>query len=259
MNLNLRGKVAIVTGVSSIKVRMGLGAAISEVLAQEGVNVVANYIVDGEDVLEFAENLNKKYGVQCTAMYGDVSKPGDIDVIIDKTLKIYGKMDILINNAGILPVTNVTDMADEEWERVIKINLSGAFFFSKRFANYLIRKEKPGRILNITSKSGFSVTSPGRSHYAVSKGGLVTLTKALAREFTQYRIIVNGIAPGILRTPLNNKLLENHEAERNYIKRVPMGRMTDPMEIAYMAAFMVSDKAETTPGTVVDATGGMLI
>lgn len=81
MNLNLRGKVAIVTGVSSTKVRMGLGAAISEVLAQEGVNVAANYIVDGEDVLEFAEYLNKKYAVKCTALYGDVSKPGDIDVI----------------------------------------------------------------------------------------------------------------------------------------------------------------------------------
>lgn len=234
-----------------------MGAAIAEVFAQEGVNVVANYIVNEKDVKKIVEDLSHKYNVP---MYGDITRPEDIDNIIEKTVQLFGGIDILVNNAAILPVTNIVDMTDEEWERVINVNLNGTFFFCKRFASYLIKAGKPGRILNISSKSGFSVTSPGRSHYATSKGALITLTKALARELTQYGIIVNGIAPGILRTSLNDELFEkDKEVEKNYLKRIPLGRLTDPMEIAYIAAFLVSEKAETIVGTVIDATGGMLI
>lgn len=259
MNLNLKGKVAIVTGVSGKGGVTGVGASVCEIFAQEGINVVANYIVDEAETLEFVERLYSKYGTKCVAMYGDISKSEDIDNIVNKTVSTFGGVDILVNNAGILPVTNILDMSDEEWEKVIKINLTGTFFFCKRFAQYLVNQGKPGRILNITSKSGFSVSSPGRSHYATSKGGIVTLTKALAREFSQYGIIVNGITPGILRTPLNNSLFEDPEVEKNYVKRIPIGRMTEPVEIAYMAAFLVSDKAESTAGSLVDVTGGMLI
>ncbi|HOJ11661.1 MAG TPA: SDR family oxidoreductase [Clostridiales bacterium] len=259
MDLNLKDKVAIVTGVCGVKGVAGVGAAITRVFAEQGINVVANYIVDGDDVKNYVDELNKKHGTKCMAVYGDISKPEDIDNIIEKAIQAYGKIDILVNNAAILPVTNIIDMPDEEWERVIKINLNGTFFFCKRFAKQLIKLNRPGRIVNITSKSGFFVTSPGRSHYATSKGGIITLTKALAREFTQYGIIVNAIAPGILRTPLNNELLEDKEIERNYVKRIPLGRLTDPEEIANIVSFLVSEKSESIVGTTIDATGGMLI
>jgi NAD(P)-dependent dehydrogenase (short-subunit alcohol dehydrogenase family) len=259
MELNLKGKVAIVTGVSGTKGVMGVGAAVTKVFAQEGINVVANYIVDGDDVTNYVEEQNKKYGTKCMAIYGDISKTKDIDNIIEKAIDTYGKIDILVNNAAILPVTKIIDMPDEEWERVININLNGTFFFCKRFAKKLIELERPGKIVNISSKSGFFVNSPGRSHYATSKGAMITLTKALAREFTKHGIIVNGIAPGILRTPLNDELLEDKEVEKNYLKRIPLGRLTDPMEIANIVSFLASDKSESIVGTTIDATGGMLI
>ena len=259
MDLNLNGKVAIVTGVSGKDGGSGVGAAVCIEFAKEGMNVVANYIVDGEEMTEFIAGINNEYNTKSIAVYGDISKPSDIDNLINKAVETYGRLDILINNAGILPVTDILDMPDEEWEKVIKINLTGTFFLCKRFAQKLIVMNRPGRILNISSKSGVSISSPSRSHYATSKGALITLTKALALELTKYGIIVNAIVPGILRTPLNEHLFKDPKVEKNYVKRIIMGRLTEPKEIAEVVAFFVSEKTETTPGSIVDVTGGMLL
>jgi NAD(P)-dependent dehydrogenase (short-subunit alcohol dehydrogenase family) len=259
MDLNLRDKVAIVTGVSGKNGGSGVGAAICEEFAKEGINVVANYIVDEKDTIEFIENINRKYGTKGIAVYGDISSTSDIDNILEQTVKTFKRIDILVNNAGILPVTDILDMPDEEWERVIKINLNGTYFFSKRFAQKLVSMKRPGRILNISSKSGISVSSPSRSHYATSKGAIITLTKAMARELTKYGIIVNAIVPGILRTPLNEDLFKDPNVEKNYVKRIALGRLTEPREIAQVVTFFVSDKTESTPGSIIDVTGGMLL
>ena len=128
MDLCLKDKVAIVTGGGS-----GLGAAICDVLAREGAKVAVNYIVDQANVFRFVDRLNEKYNIGAIPLYGDITNPSDIDNIINTCVDIYGKTDILVNNAGVWPTAFVKDMSDEEWERVIKINLTGPFMFSKEW------------------------------------------------------------------------------------------------------------------------------
>ncbi len=253
MDLNLRGKTAIVTGGGS-----GLGGGISEVLAEEGVNVIVNYIVDEEHVLKFVKMLNTTYNVQCTAMYGDISNAEDIEDIIAQAIEMYGQIDILVNNAGIWPTDNILEMSDNAWKKVIDINLTGIFLFSKRVAIHMKEKNIRGRIINITSKSGLTYSTGGHGHYASAKAGAIMLTKVMAREISQYGINVVGIAPGMVRTPMNTKQLANG-GEEKYLKRIPVGRISEPKEVAYTVAFVASDKADFITGTTLDVTGGMLI
>ena len=252
MELNLKGKLAIVTGGAS-----GLGAAISEVLAEEGANVAVNYIVDQENVFKFVDKLNEKYATESIALYGDITNAQDIDNILKKCVEKYGSIDILINNAGVWPTTFVEDMSDEEWERIVRINLTGPFMFSKRVVNHFIGNKIKGKIVNIVSQAAFHGSTSGHAHYAAAKGGLVTFTVSLAREVAKYGINVTAVAPGMMRTPMNTKELEEREAE--YIKRIPLGRISDPREVAYTVAFLSSDKADYITGATVDVTGGMLM
>ncbi|OGO83526.1 MAG: 3-oxoacyl-ACP reductase [Clostridiales bacterium GWC2_40_7] len=252
MELNLKGKLAIVTGGAS-----GLGAAISEVLAEEGANVAVNYIVDQENVFKFVDKLNEKYATESIALYGDITNAQDIDNILKKCVEKYESIDILINNAGVWPTTFVEDMSDEEWERVVRINLTGPFMFSKRVVNHFIGNKIKGKIVNIVSQAAFHGSTSGHAHYAAAKGGLVTFTVSLAREVAKYGINVTAVAPGMMRTPMNTKELEEREAE--YIKRIPLGRISDPREVAYTVAFLSSDKADYITGATVDVTGGMLM
>lgn len=252
MELNLKGKTVIVTGGAS-----GIGAGISEVFAEEGANVVVNYRSKEQKALKFVKELNEKNSTKCTALYADISEAEDIEKLMEMAVKIYGKIDVLVNNAGIWPTVSIRDMRDEEWEEVIRINLTGPFLFSKRFVNYLINNKRKGKIINILSKSAYSVQTPGHAHYAASKGGLHTFTLALAREVSQYGINVVGVIPGMVRTPMNTKQLA--VSEEKYLKRIPVGRISNPREVAYTVAFLASEKADYITGAAYDVTGGMLI
>lgn len=252
MDLNIKDKVAIITGGSS-----GLGAAAAEVLAEEGTNIVITDITESIETFNFVEKLNKKYGIEASFIYGDITKPEDIDGVIEYAGNTYGKIDFLINNAGLWPTAFVKDMSDEEWEKTIKINLSGAFFFSKRIVKHFIKNKTKGKIINIVSQAAFNGSTSGHAHYASAKGGLVTFTVSLAREVAQYGVNVNAVAPGMMKTPMNKKVLA--ERKEDYLKRIPLGRIADPREVAYTIAFLVSDKADYITGATVDVTGGMLM
>ncbi|MGI6777125.1 MAG: SDR family NAD(P)-dependent oxidoreductase [Acetivibrionales bacterium] len=252
MDFNLRGKTAVVTGGGS-----GLGAAVCEVFAQEGVNVIVNYIVDEANVFKFVDYLNEKYGTKCMPLYGDITNAKDIDNIVARADDLYGRLDILVNNAGVWPTAFVKDMSDEEWEKIIRINLTGTFMFSKRVVNYLIGKKSKGKIINIVSQAAFHGSTSGHAHYAAAKGGVVTFTVSLAREVARYGINVTAVAPGMMRTPMNKDALAEREAE--YIERIPLGRIADPKEVAYTVAFLASDKADYITGATIDVTGGMLM
>ncbi len=252
MDLSLKGKVAIVTGGSS-----GLGAAISEVLAAEGCNVIVNYIADEPGSFKFVDQLNEKYAAKAIPLYGDITKADDIDNIIARAVDIYGKVDILVNNAGVWPTAFVENMTDEEWDRTVRINLTGPFMFSKRVVQHLVSRKSPGKIINIVSQAAFHGSTSGHAHYAAAKGGVVTFTVSLAREVAKYGINVVGVAPGMMRTPMNKKELEERESE--YIKRIPLGRISDPKEVAYTVAFLASEKADYITGATIDVTGGMLM
>lgn len=252
MDLNLKGKVAIVTGGGS-----GLGAAISELLASEGVNVVVNFIADQTNVFKFVDVLNEKYEAKAIPLYGDITNAADVDNIISRCIDMYGKIDILVNNAGIWPTAKVEDMSDEEWEKTVRINLTAPFMFSKRVVKHLIERKSKGKIINIVSQAAFHGSTSGHAHYAAAKGGLVTFTISLAREVAKYGINVTAVAPGMMRTPMNKKELA--EREDKYIERIPLGRISEPVEVAYTVAFLASDKADYITGATIDVTGGMLM
>lgn len=252
MDLNLKGKVAIVTGGGS-----GLGAAISEVLASEGANVVVNYIFDEASVFTFVDHLNEKYQTKAIPLYGDITVAKDIDNVIARTIDMYGQVDILVNNAGVWPTDFVETMTDEAWERTVKINLTGPFMFSKRVVQHQIEKKIKGKIINIVSQAAFHGSTSGHAHYAAAKGGLVTFTVSLAREVAKYGINVTAVAPGMMRTPMNKKELAMNEAK--YLERIPLGRISDPEEVAFTVAFLASNKADYITGATIDVTGGMLM
>jgi 3-oxoacyl-[acyl-carrier protein] reductase len=254
MELGLRNKTAIVTGGGT-----GIGAGICEALAQEGVNVGINYIVEKEAVEEFASELNGKYGTKCMAVYADVTEGKDLDDMVAKMMAGFGQIDILVNNAGIWPTENAVDMPDENWSRVIDINLNGPYMLCKRVLNQMITKKIQGSIVNITSKSAFQYNTGGHAHYATAKAGINMLVKTLAREVSEYGIRVNGIAPGMVRTPINEDKWGDPELQEYYNKRIPVGRFALPIEIGYSVAFLASDKAFNVNGTILDVSGGMLI
>lgn len=252
MDLNLKGKTAIVTGGGS-----GLGAAICEIFAQEGANVIINYIVDEANVFKYADYLNEKYQTSCIPLYGDITNAKDIENIIERAHDFYGRIDILVNNAGVWPTRFVKDMTDEEWNKIININLTGTFLFSKRLVNYLLDRKARGKIINVVSQAAFHGSTSGHAHYAAAKGGVVTFTISLAREVAPHGINVTAVAPGMMRTPMNKDALAEREEE--YLKRIPLRRISDPKEVAYTIAFLASDKADYITGATIDVTGGMLM
>lgn len=252
MNFNLKGKTAIVTGGNS-----GLGAAVCKVLAQEGANIVINYLFAPEAAETLGVELADKYGITTVTAKGDITSADDIDSNIQTALEKTGSFDILVNCAGVWPTDFVKDMTDEAWERAVKINLTGPFMYAKRAVNHFIANNIKGKIINVVSQAAFHGSTSGHAHYAAAKGGLVTFTVSLAREVAKYGINVTAVAPGMMRTPMNEKELSERESE--YIKRIPLGRISDPKEVAYTIAFLASDKADYITGATIDVTGGMLM
>ena len=254
MDLGLKGKAAIVTGGGT-----GIGAGICEALAQEGVNVAVNWIVGREEVTAFAEGLSKRFGSDCRPFYADVSKAEDLDAMVRDVVAAYGHIDILVNNAGIWPTENILDMPDRNWEKVIDINLNGPFMLCKRVAKHMVDAGIKGSIINLSSKSGITYNTAWHAHYATAKAGINMMTRTLARELLPHGIRTNAIAPGMVRTPINEDKWSDPELKKAYEARIPAGRFAMPVEIGYLVAFLASEKSFNIAGTVIDITGGMLI
>lgn len=254
MDLNLKGKTAIVTGGNT-----GIGSGICEVLAGEGMNVIVNYIIGAPEALAFARKLSEQFGTNCIAAYGDITNTDDIDAVFEQAEKEFGHVDVLVNNAGIWPTTPIEKMPDAEWKKVIDVNLNGTYLFSRRACLHFLKHGVEGHIVNMSSKSGFAVTSPDHAHYATAKGALTLMVKAMAREFTPKGITINGVAPGMVRTPFNEDKLSQPEWLKYYQDRIPVGRISTAHEVAYSVAFLASEKARFITGAIVDVTGGMLI
>jgi len=252
MDLNLKNKTVIVTGGGS-----GLGAAICTLFAQEGANVIVNYIVDEGNVKRFVNSLNSQYPGKSMAAYADITSVKDIENMLDKIIEVYDHIDILVNNAGVWPTAYVVDMKDEDWEKTIRINLTAPFLMCKRVVKHMIKSNIGGKIVNIVSQAAFHGSTSGHAHYAAAKGGLVTFTISLAREVAKYGINVTAVAPGMMRTPMNVTELSN--SEKDYISRIPLGRIADPEEVAYSVLFLASNKADYITGATIDVSGGMLM
>jgi len=254
MYLNLRGKVAIVTGGGG-----GLGKAICKELAREGVKVVLSYRSNEKEINSFVDELNEKYTGKVVAVKGDLIDEESIDNLFNAAIEEFRCVDILVNNAGVWPTAYVKDMEVEDFQRTMMINLQVPFILSKKMVNHLIDRESKGKIINIVSQAAFHGSTTGHAHYAASKGGLVTFTVSLAREVAKYGINVTAVAPGIMRTKMNEQQLNNKEDEDYYMKRIPLGRISEPEEVAYTVVFLASNRADYITGATIDVTGGMLM
>jgi 3-oxoacyl-[acyl-carrier protein] reductase len=254
MDLGLRGVTAVITGGST-----GMGMAFSERFASEGANVAINYIVGPDEAKALAKRLGDEYGVRAIAVYADVSDEAQVESMMQEIHEEFSRIDILVNNAGVWPTDDLMDISVDNWRRVIDINLNGAFICGRAAARYMIKSERGGHIVNIGSKSGISVSSGGHAHYATSKGGVTLLTKSMARELTGRGVIVNCVIPGMVATPMNQDKRDDPQMNEYYIKRLPMGRFSQPEDIAGAVAFMASHRAEFTAGSIFDITGGLLL
>ncbi len=259
--LDLSGKTAIVTGGA-----VGIGYGISYRLAEAGANVViANRTAsEGEAA---AETLSKN-GWKVSAIQTDVSVEESVKNMVSKTVEKYGSVDILVNNAGIYPEIPLSQMAKEDFDKVIAINLDGVFLCTKYVAEQMKKQGKGGVIINITSIDALHPTMIGLAHYDASKHGVWGFTKNIALELAPYKIRVNAIAPGIILTPGVKKLqqatpsfagIDITKALEAFIARIPLGRLGEPDDIGTVALFLASDMSSFMTGSQIVVDGGVLL
>lgn len=244
--MRFEDKVAVITGSAR-----GIGRASAEIMAREGGRVV---ITDRDG--DAAETTAREIGKAALAVAADVAKPDDIAALFEKIDAAFGQVDILVNNAGIGSPHLVLDIGLEEWERVIRVNLTGAMLASQQAARRMIARGKGGRIVNITSLAGQRGIT-GRSAYGASKAGLDILTKILALELAQYEINVNAVAPGAISTEMSRGM-HTQETKDAYHKAIPQRRYGTPEEVAAGVVFLASDDASHITGHTLNVDGGFL-
>ena len=249
--MELRGKVAIVTGAGS-----GIGRAIALRLAEEGARVVASD-VDLRSAEETATEIQEGRG-ETIALQVNVGSQTDVAAMVSRALEQWAQVDILVNNAGVSGEFPFLDMAEAEWDRVLNINLTGAFLCGQAAARAMVQGGRGGRIINIASVNA-EVAGAGLAHYCASKGGLRMLTKVMALELAPHGINVNAVAPGIVNTPLTAKSLQEPAKRRALMAHVPLGRVGQPEDVAHAVLFLASEKASFITGTILFVDGGWLI
>ncbi|MDN4091810.1 3-oxoacyl-ACP reductase FabG [Brevibacillus agri] len=251
MDFGIKGKSAIITGASR-----GVGRAIALALAKEGAKVVINYNRSADSANEAADLIRQKGG-ECITIQADIGKKEECDRLMAEATAAFGSADILVNNAGVWPKNWVTDISLAEWNHTMDVNLTSVFLTCQSFVHHLLAEKRRGKILNVTSQAAFHGSTTGHAHYAASKAGVVAFTVSLAREVAKQGINVNALALGIVETDMIKADLELKKDY--YVNRIPLGRVAKPEEIADIAAFLVSEKANYITGATMDATGGMLM
>ncbi|HSK89511.1 MAG TPA: 3-oxoacyl-[acyl-carrier-protein] reductase [Anaerolineales bacterium] len=247
--LPLENKVAVITGASR-----GIGRAIAEVLAQQGADVVCGDRLD-KQAEETASQIAAATGRRTSGCLVDVADHKSAKEFIDCALENFGKVDILINNAGITRDNLLLRIEEADWDSVLTVNLKGAYNCCKAVLRPMM-KQRYGRIVNITSVVGLSGNA-GQTNYSASKAGLIGFTKSLAKEVGSRNITVNAVAPGYITTALTDVLTE--EYKQAAIKATPLGRLGTPEDIAHAVAFLVSDQAAFITGQVLSVDGGMVM
>lgn len=250
--MRLGGKVALVTGGSS-----GIGAATAVALAREGAAVAVNYLGNEEGAKGVVEEVLAGGGT-AIAIRADVGKKTETEGMIKRTVEALGALHILVNNAGTLVARGtVAELPEEVWDRAIEVNLKGTFLCCQAAIPFLARNGW-GRIINIASAGARTGGGGGSIHYHTAKGGILTLTKGLARELAPYQITVNAIAPGIVETPFLTKF-SSPEATAKRVRELPVPRAGRPEEVAAAIVFLASEEAGYITGATLDVNGGLVI
>lgn len=243
--MTLDSKVALITGGAS-----GIGAEIAKKFAQEGAKV-ALCDVDSDAGLKTAQDIGEK--AQFYQL--DIGNEDEVNTTIEKIIKDSTKIDVLVNNAGVTNDKLLLRMTKEDWEHVIKTNLTGTFLVTRAVIKHMV-KQRYGKIVNIASVIGM-IGNAGQANYAASKAGIIGFTKSCAKELAVRNITVNAIAPGFIETRMTDAIPE--DIKQNYLKLIPMKRFGKPADVAYLALFLSSDKSSYITGQILCLDGGMVM
>jgi 3-oxoacyl-[acyl-carrier protein] reductase len=250
INPKLEGRTAVVTGGGR-----GIGRAIAAALTEAGAAVVVADI-DEESAMRTADELAAEFG-RAVGLFVDVSQKDSVAALTHKALETFGKVDILINNAGIMFRTRFYEISFEEWERTLRVNLTGAFLCTQSFVA-IMKESGFGRVVNISSSAGRSVSTLGGAHYTASKAGLLGLTRAVAKEVAGLGITVNAICPGLFDTDMARETTTPEELQ-GFLDSFPLPRLGTPEEIGHLVVFLCSEEAAYITGASLDINGGDLM
>jgi 3-oxoacyl-[acyl-carrier protein] reductase len=246
----LKGKVALVTGASS-----GIGRATAEVMAREGARVGVNYLKNKKGAEETAETI-RKAGGEALVIHADVTRNDEVQAMVAAVRKQWGRIDILVNNAGdLIARRTLADMTEEYWDQIMDLNLKSAFLCIKATWEEMVAR-KSGCIINLSSIAARNGGGMGAAAYSAAKGGLLTYTKALAKELAQHGVLVNAVAPGIIATPYHERY-SPPELMQKFVATIPLGRAGTSEEVADVILFLASPASRYITGETVEINGGL--
>ena len=245
--MRLEKKVALITGASG-----GIGNSLADLFASEGANIILWDIAEPSSTfLTQIKNLSREVLFQKV----DITQIKEVEEAMKKSYARLKRLDILVNNAGITKDNLLFRMTEEDWERVIAVNLKGTFNCTKVASRFMMR-QKYGKIINIASIIGL-IGNIGQTNYAASKAGILGLTKSVARELARFKINVNAIAPGYINTPMTIRL--SPKVKEEMLKNIPLGRFGEPVDVAEVALFLASEESSYLTGQVIKVDGGMVM
>lgn len=243
-------KTALITGAGQ-----GMGKSVAQKFASMGIQIAINDI--NSQAAEATAQEIKKSGIDAIAVPADITKKSDVQSLIQKTTDHFGTIHMLINNAGILYPTKVIDIPEDEWDRVIEVNLKGTFLCSQAILP-ILQQNNWGRIVNFSSTAGKNISTVGGAHYTAAKAGILGFTRHLAKEVAPYNITVNAVCPGLIDTDMVRNTIDP-DRQKAYAKSFPIARLGKPEEVADLVAFLCSDQAAYITGASLDINGGDLM
>ena len=241
-------KVAMITGATR-----GIGKQIALTLANEGYNIVLNYRTENDELKQLKNEIESKK-IKCLTVQGDVTNFEDCKQMIESAIEEFGKVDVLVNNAGINKDMLLARMKEEDFKQVIDVNLVGTFNMTKNIISYMM-KARNGRIINISSVVGIAGNA-GQTNYSASKAGIIGFTKSLAKEVASRNILVNAVAPGFIETNMTDVLKQ--EVKDEIAKNIPLKRMGTPKDVSNVVKFLASEDSSYITGQVISVDGGMI-
>ena len=246
--MRLKGKIALVTGSSR-----GVGRAVALSYGKEGAKVVVNYTSNEKAANEVVDAL-QSMGTKAIAVKADVSQKADADHLVAAAIETFGGLDILVNNAGFTRPAMMLKMTEEQWDQVVDIHLKGAFLCSQAAGNQM-KEQKRGKIINVMSVAGL-VGTVGQINYSAAKGGVLSMTKSIARELARYNVCANVISLGIVATEMSEKITTDEKLREIYMNRILLKRFAEPDDIAPAFIFLASDEGNYITGQLLCVDGG---
>jgi 3-oxoacyl-[acyl-carrier protein] reductase len=246
--MKLAGKIALVTGSSR-----GVGRAVAVAYAREGAKVMINYTSNEKAAMDAVEEI-KKAGGQAQAFKADVARKAEAEAIVQATVDAFGGIDILVNNAGFTRPAMMVKMTEEQWNAVVDIHMKAPFLCTQAAAQHMTKKNS-GKIINVTSVAGI-VGTVGQINYSAAKGGIISMTKSMARELARYNICVNVISLGIVTTDMSEKITTDEKLKEIYMNRILLKRFAEPDDISPAFVFFASDESNYVTGQLLCVDGG---